>query len=119
MGWERGRSSVPTGSKWSISLRWRCSRCLASGKDEGEPRAENGGHDGMQSWRAIGLGSSESREDSEVQEEMPRAQERPQENGRDGRSSFSAPTEGKIGLYTSQKKIPVGAQCDLFRTSSK
>ena len=67
----------------------------------------------MQSWRAIGLGSSESREDSEVQEEMPRAQERPQENGRDGRSSFSAPTEGKIGLYTSQKKIPVGAQCVL------
>ena len=65
----------------------------------------------MQSWRAIGLGSSESREDSEVQEEMPRAQERPQENGRDGRSSFSAPTEGKIGLYTPQKKIPVGAQC--------
>ena len=68
----------------------------------------------MQSWRAIGLGSSESREDSEVQEEMPRAQERPQENGRDGRSSFSAPTEGKIGLYTSQKKIPVGAQCVVF-----
>ena len=75
----------------------------------------------MQSWRAIGLGSSESREDSEVQEEMPRAQERPQENGRDGRSSFSAPTEGKIGLYTSQKKIPVGAQCAPFshKTPSK
>jgi hypothetical protein len=68
----------------------------------------------MQSWRAIGLGSSESREDSEVQEEMPRAQERPQENGRDGRSSFSAPTEGKIGLYSAQKKIPVGAQCGIL-----
>ena len=78
--WQRGRGSAPTSCSWTLGLRWRLPRWLASGTNGAELTVEGGEHGGIGSYRANSRGRSGAEGDGEEQEHVPRGEQLAGEN---------------------------------------
>ena len=78
--WQRGSGSAPTSCSWTLGLRWRLPRWLASGTNGAELTVEGGEHGGIGSYRANSRGRSGAEGDGEEQEHVPRGEQLAGEN---------------------------------------
>ena len=103
--WQRGRGSVPTICSWTLGLRWRFSRWLASGTNGAELTVEDGEHGGIDSYRANSRGRSGAEADGEEQEHVPRGEESVGENaGRPKIAGDEAQSRGKVAVHLHPEK---------------
>ena len=102
--WQRGRGSAPTSCSWTLGLRWRLPRWLASGTNGAELTVEGGEHGGIGSYRANSRGRSGAEGDGEEQEHVPRGEQLAGENAGRQQIAVTRRREREKSLYTYQRK---------------
>ena len=102
--WQRGRGSAPTSCSWTLGLRWRLPRWLASGTNGAELTVEGGEHGGIGSYRANSRGRSGAEGDGEEQEHVPRGEQLAGENAGRQQIAVTMRREREKSLYTYQRK---------------